>query len=113
MKYKFTKNMPSRPGEMALVTYDDSQDLLHPYFDIWDEDGWYADLTENVPGIDLGRYEVVIKHDLYHQEWLKDLCEYIADSVRDVSFGQFGTKTKVIKLKPNWRELCIVWGGEQ
>ena len=112
-KQIFLTNIPSRPGEMAIVTYDEFANNSHPYFDVWDEEGWYTDLTTDTAGITLEKDEVAINHDLYFQGWLKDLCDYIADSVREVTFGRFGTKTKVIKLKPNWKELCIILGSEE
>lgn len=72
----------------------------------WDEEGLYADVSENVAGIDLGENEIVLNHDtLCDKPFVNDLIEYIADSTRPVSFGM--VNTLALKLKPNWKDLCV------
>lgn len=104
---KFLVNMPSRRGEMAVVCYDKD----NPGLEVWDVDGWATDLTQNIVGITLEEGEVAINHDLFFKPYLPELMKYIGQSSREVKFGPWGTKTLVVKLKENWKELCVMMGG--
>ena len=70
-------------------------------------DGDYEDITLSVPEVPLSDNEVVLNHDLFFdKEFIDAVVSYIADSKREVSFGPFNTKTYVLKLKENWKDLC-------
>ena len=100
------------PGEMVIFSgnyvYGDGISL-----EAWNHEEPYAMITENIPGVDLAENEVIIHHDLVScngwdgHDFLGELIEYIADGDREISFGPWNTKTKVIRLKENWRDLTV------
>lgn len=49
-----------------------------------------------------------MNHDLFtNRPLVKALAAYIADETREITFGSFNTRTLVLKLKENWKDLCL------
>lgn len=70
-------------------------------------DGDYETISLVVPEIPLAKDEVVLNHDLFFDnEFIEAVASYIAKSKREVFFGPFRTKSYVLSLKDNWKDLC-------
>jgi len=106
-KYKFGKDIFS--GDMILRYGEYIHDGIA--IDAWDEEGPFADVSEFVPEVPVADDEIILNHDvLFDRDFVDGLISYLADSTRDVSFGPFNTRTIVLKLKENWKELCVPMG---
>ena len=108
------KRKPEAENEYALVAYEMSGS---PEIDVYSYDPKYgvepyAYLTEIVPGVIRDEDKVVINHDLIttDPELLSAIIGELASSQRDVMFGPFNTKTKVIRLKDDWRKYVLIDG---
>jgi len=110
MKYEFTKNTPEKENELMLA-YLENEDGTLSYLEAWDEEDWWSDISSDML-MDKEESEFVLNHDLaLNTGFVKALADYIAESVREVRFGRWNTKTYVFKLKPNWKELCVPLEG--
>lgn len=80
----------------------------HPDLEVYYvEDEESEVITEFVSSVPLEEREVILNHDILgYKELVTAIADTLAESVRDVTFGPFSCKTKVIKLKENWKELC-------
>ena len=79
-----------------------------PCIEAWDEDGPYAVVTQVIPGIEIAKDEIILNHDIFvDPQFVNDFIEYLGVDKREVTFGPFDTKTYVVKLKENWKDLCV------
>lgn len=108
MRNTFTRNTGIlRENEWTVIIGDYVHSEM-PYIGAVDCDGDFVDITQVVPGISLEADEIIMNHDLFcDKEFVDDMVDYIAASKREVSFGPYRTKTYVLKLKENWRDLAI------
>ena len=99
MKYEFGKNI--------VLMYMPSGICGRPYIWAETEDG-EDEITANIAGVPLNENEVIMNHDLFtNKPLVTALAEYIANETREITFGSFNTRTLVLKLKDNWKELCV------
>ena len=108
MATKFTADTSKPLGENEWLMvrgeyyHDDS-----PYLGAISNEGDYEDITLVVPEIPLADDEVVLNHDLFFDnEFIDAVTSYIATSKREVCFGPFNTRSFILSLKENWRDLC-------
>lgn len=106
---KFITTGLPKEGEMVIYrghyTYGDGIAL-----EAWDMYEPYAVITVNIPKIPIASDEVIIHHDLmseHCERFLSDFLEYMTDGSREIRFGPYNTRTLVVKLKENWKELCV------
>lgn len=72
---------------------------------IHEEDYW-CDVTSCVPYVPVEANEIILDHNLA-EDFVDALTKYLGGQRRRITFGGFNTATSVIKLAPNWKDLCI------
>ena len=107
MTYKFTMNVPVRDGDVMIRAMETR--FGYPFLEAWCNDDCKA-ITSDVDGVILGENEVILDHNFMgpsNKSFVDSLIEYLCSDSREIIFGGWKTKTLVLKLKDNWRDLVV------
>ena len=106
-KYKFGT---TKDADYIIYYCGESADTVT--METWCKDGPYGDVNIYVPGVVMEDDEIFLHHDNFlNREYADALIEYLAENSRPVTFGPFNTKSCIIKLKADWKDLCVCMEG--
>lgn len=108
MSFTFTTNLNEIENGKTVLLYGEYAATGGPAIEAWDEDGPYADVSICVPNIICKDNQIILNHDiLFDKKFVSAFKKYLCTEEEEVCYGPFNTRSSLVTLKDNWKDLCI------